>query len=263
MMLKPIGLKTVRRAHATRGERDPAWGRLMAALKAYEGLFRQEVAPDLPPNERRFELLERTIGTPIEEVYYLLKSLHEALAVEGDLCEFGVAQGTNSAILANEVLDTERALWLFDSFEGLPKPTDEDELIDDIFELGQMEKYEGRMAHGAERVQGRLAEVDFPETRTHIVKGFIEETSQGDALPERVCFAYLDFDFYQGTKIALDLVHARMPAGGRMVVDDYGFFSSGVETAVAEFLEREGDAYELEPSPDFASAKFATLRKHA
>lgn len=261
MMLKPIGLKTVRRAHATRGERDPAWGRLRAALEAFEGLFRQEVAPDLPANERRFELLERTIGTPIDEVYYLLKALHEALAVDGDICEFGVAQGTNSAILANEILATERALWLFDSFEGLPKPTAEDELIDDIFELGQMAKYEGRMAHGEERVRGRLAEVGFPEPRTRIVKGFIEETSQGAELPTAVCFAYLDFDFYQGTKIALDLMHARMPAGGRLVVDDYGFFSSGVEKAVAEFLEREGDAYELEVGPAFSAAKFATLRK--
>ncbi len=74
--------------------------------------------------------------------------LNRALGLDGDVCEFGVAQGATSALIANEIRGTEKDLWLFDSFEGLPKPTDHDILIDDIFNLGSIDRYQGTMACG-------------------------------------------------------------------------------------------------------------------
>ena len=62
------------------------------------------------------------IGTTIGEAIYVIQNLHEGLRVSGDVCEFGVAQGATSRLLASEIMSTDRKLWLFDSFEGLPAP---------------------------------------------------------------------------------------------------------------------------------------------
>jgi hypothetical protein len=37
----------------------------------------------------------------------------------------------------------------------------------------------------------------------------------------------VDFDFYEPIKGALEFLDTRMPAGGRIIVGDYGFFSGG------------------------------------
>jgi O-methyltransferase len=66
----------------------------------------------------------------------LIEYLHQSLPVEGDVCEFGVAQGAISAVLAHEIKNTNKNIWLFDSFEGLPEPSEKDILINDLFHFG-------------------------------------------------------------------------------------------------------------------------------
>jgi hypothetical protein len=36
----------------------------------------------------------------------------------------GIAQCATSALIANEISSSKKNLWLFDSFKGLPKPTE-------------------------------------------------------------------------------------------------------------------------------------------
>ena len=79
-----------------------------------ESVYRTFVFPDLPERERRSEYLEELIGTGPSEAMYILEELHRSLRVGGDVCELGVAQGATSALLANELLETDRHLWLFD-----------------------------------------------------------------------------------------------------------------------------------------------------
>ena len=62
------------------------------------------------------------------------------------MCEFGVAEGETSAVIANEIAESKKSFHLFDSFEGLPKPTAKDKLKDDLFSLGSIEAYAGTMA---------------------------------------------------------------------------------------------------------------------
>ena len=86
-----------------------------------------------------------SIGTNLVEALFLLNELSQAMHLDGDVCEFGIAQGATSALIGNEIRNTSKALWLFDSFEGLPRPTEKDKLIDDIFSLGSIEKYQGQI----------------------------------------------------------------------------------------------------------------------
>lgn len=225
-----------------------------------DGCFRQLIFPDLPARQDRARLLANLQGTGLCEAMWLLRHLHQSLSVAGDLCEFGVAQGATSALLANEIRDTPKALWLFDSFQGLPKPTPEDTLLDDIYSLGAMERYAGQMAEAPAQVLGRLRDINFPLARTRVVAGFIEATVQQAGLPDSVCFAYVDFDFYAPIKTALEFLDTRLTVGGYVIVDDYGHFSTGARTAVDEFVAARPGRWTLTLPPDFAG-HFAILKR--
>jgi O-methyltransferase len=210
----------------------------------------------------RPKLLARLLGTPPSEAYFIVQALHQCKDLAGDVCEFGVAQGETSALIANEIARLEnKRFHLFDSFEGLPQPTDKDQLIDDIFSLGSMEAYAGTMSCPEDMVRSRLKAIDFPNSRFTIHKGFIEASlNNNPSLPSQVSFAYVDFDFYEPIQIALDFLHGISPSGAVFIVDDYGFFSSGAKTAVEEFIESHPDQYNCFV-PDEALGHFAVLTK--
>src|SRR6195256_3549102 len=145
-----------------------------------EELYRRFFFPSLPKDERRAGLLHELIGTTIGEAIYVIQNLHEGLRVSGDVCEFGVAQGATSRLLASEIMSSDRKLWLFDSFEGLPAPGPQDKLINDIFSLGSMNKYKGTMASPEAEVLGNLDSVNFPRARTKVKKGWVRDSIKSD-----------------------------------------------------------------------------------
>jgi len=235
-------------------------GRYAEACVELEACFRQVVFDDLPPCSRRAALLAELQGTGLSEAMYVLRFLHLSLPLDGDVCEFGIAQGATSALLANEIRDSAKNLWLFDSFEGLPVPGPQDVLIDDIYKLGSMHKYAGKMAEAPGLVLERLRRIDFPRSRINIVAGFIEHTIRTQPMPAQVCFAYVDFDLYEPIKTALRFLDGCLAQGGYVVVDDYGHFSAGAQTAVDEFVAAAAGRYALILPPDFAG-HFAVLQK--
>ncbi len=53
-------------------------------------------------------------------------------------------------------------------------------------------------------------------------------------------------DFYQSTYEVLQFLIDRMPKGGIAVIDDYGFFSEGVRTALSEIGADHPGAFSFE-----------------
>ena len=112
-------------------------------------------------------------------------------------------------------------------------------------------------------VERRLSEISFPSGRIKIIKGFIEETiSNKNNYPKNVCFAYVDFDFYNPIVVALDFLDKHLSIGGIVIVDDYDFFSTGVKTAVDEFISAHNGSYSIE-IPDKISAHCCILKKNS
>lgn len=207
-------------------------------VQAYEHRLNElDSTNQIQPNEIRSRLLASLRGTPPSEAYFIVQALEKCKNNYGDICEFGVAQGETSALIANEIHQSNKVLHLFDSFEGLPKPTDKDQLKDDIFGLGSMEAYAGTMACPEDMVCSRLKSISFPPERFVIHKGFIDSVLLNDSnLPKLVSFAYVDFDFYEPLKLALEFLHRTTSVGSIVIVDDYDYFSTGAKTALDEFL---------------------------
>jgi len=194
-----------------------------------------------------------------------VEALAKTKSVSGDVCEFGVAQGETTALIANEIRDrSDTTLHLFDSFRGLPKPSEKDKLKDDIFSLGSMEAYAGTMSFPEELVETRLRAVSFPSDRYSIHKGFVDEVILKDEnLPVKVSFAYVDFDFYEPIKTTLDFLHSVTSNGSIVIVDDYDHFSTGARLSVDEFIEEKNSVDEVYDVmvPDNVFGHFVVLTK--
>ena len=167
------------------------------------------------------------------KIFFQLDIFKETIKIKGDICEFGVAQGKTSKLIAYLIRDTEKKFFLFDSFKGLPKPSEEDELKDDIFNLKNIENYEGKMSHEENKVLNELKIINFKNEKLVINKGFFNKKNIANfTIPSKVSFAYLDFDFYQPTFDALIMLEKIVIPNGIIIVDDYDFFSTGVKKSV-------------------------------
>lgn len=241
------------------------WAKAMRQIRMHDAieievLLRRFVLPGLPMRSGRERLLTDLIGTRVSAALYIADALAKSLVVPGAVCEFGVAQGATSALLAAEIAATDRHLYLFDSFEGLPAPTAEDVLIDDIFGLGAIERYQGQMRAPESEVIERLDAIAFPPARRHIMKGWLAETLRRPDAPRRVAFAYVDLDLYRPIAEALAFLDRRTEPGARIVVDDYGFFSAGAERATDAFIAACGGRWSLE-KPLTGLGHFVTLTR--
>jgi Macrocin-O-methyltransferase (TylF) len=74
--------------------------------------------------------------------------------------------------------------------------------------------------------------VPAEQTGVRLVKGLFEETIR---LDEPVALAHLDGDWYESTMVCLERIAPRLPAGGRLVIDDYHYWS-GCRRAVDEYF---------------------------
>jgi len=206
-------------------------------------------------------LLKNLLGTSLVEGLKIIDCLNKTKNVKGDICEFGVAQGYTSKLIAFFIKDSVKKLFLIDSFKGLPQPSKKDLLKDDIFWLGDIKKYQGKMSYPEKKVLNELNDIQFNMDRIIINKGFFNSNSEKEMkLPEAVSFAYLDFDFYQPTLDGLIYLDKVLSVGGIVIVDDYDFFSTGVKTSVEEWFKINSKSYSKEIFKT-KNASFVVLKK--
>lgn len=137
-----------------------------------------------------------------------------------------------------------RMLHLFDSFEGLPAPSEKDgkkaagywmDSANSEFLTTQ------RCVAGAATVCSLLHErLGFSEERVVIHKGWFQDTLPGLG-PEPQCIAVLrlDGDWYESTKICFEHLYERVSRGGVILLDDY-YCWEGCRKATDEFRDARG-----------------------
>jgi len=161
----------------------------------------------------------------------LLALARESLASTGDLAEFGCYRGDTSLLLQRmlEKSNSDKRLWIYDSFAGLPEKTSEDSSVaGDAFAKGELYVSKREVVEKFKRAGLRL-----PIIR----KGFFEELNSDVDLPSEICFAFLDGDLYGSIKTSLKLVAPRISENGVIIVHDYNNPElPGVARAVDEWL---------------------------
>jgi hypothetical protein len=158
--------------------------------------------------------------------------------IPGDFVECGVWRGGCSilmrAVLA-ETGDETRRVWLFDSFEGLPKPEAPQDAGDRMHEYSYF-------AVPLETVQDNFRAFDLLDGRVYFRKGWFKDTLPQPGIPygddlEQISVLRLDGDMYDSTMLALENLYPRLSPGGYCLVDDYGALR-GCRQAVKDYRQK-------------------------
>jgi O-methyltransferase len=163
-----------------------------------------------------------TLGNP-ERGYMLISLARYAKHLPGDFAECGVYRGGSALWLCRILQETGKTLYLFDSFEGLPKshPTH-----DPYFREGQMA---ATLTSVKERLSGFQHITEFRA-------GWLPDTFIG-LESKQYAFAHIDVDLYQSTLDCCAYFYPRLTSGGILLFDEYGWPSAhGEKVAVDEYF---------------------------
>ena len=214
-------------------------GAVMAADTATEHL-----APILDRIKPFSMVQERSLVELARQVRAIL-----ALGIPGDFVECGVWRGGASFLMAEllrEAGASDRRVWLFDSFEGLPPPADIDGATARAYpEQRSNPWYHDNCRASLEEVQASIAALGLGGW-TKLVKGWFEKTLP--AHKDRVgsiALLRIDGDWYASVRCCLENLYDQVVEGGLVVLDDY-YSWDGCAIATHEFLGSRRLAHRIE-----------------
>jgi O-methyltransferase len=171
--------------------------------------------------------------------------------VPGDFVECGVWRGGSvmaMAMKSKSLGATSRKIWLYDTFQGMTTPGQNDFLIEnrisaksiysDLKSAGDIQSdYVGGITAFAnlEDVKSGLLATKYPLENFKIVEGDVSKTLLGLEVPDKISLLRLDTDFYESTKISLEMLWPKLVEGGILILDDYDFWG-GARQAVDEYF---------------------------
>lgn len=149
--------------------------------------------------------------------------------VPGDLLEAGVWRG-GATILMRAVLqahgDTERKVWVADSFEGCPKPRVPSERIDRHW-------FNNFLCVPFEVVRANFERYGLLDDRVVFLPGWFQE-SLPNAPIHNLAVLRIDADMYSSTLDVLNALYGKVSKHGYVIIDDY-FTIEPCRRAVDEF----------------------------
>jgi hypothetical protein len=161
--------------------------------------------------------------------------------IAGDIVECGVWRGGSMMLIALALMDrgdTDRHLFLYDTFEGMSEPTAEDRSVSGESAQSQLDrtrKGEGVWCEaGIDDVRANMWSTGYPRDHIHFVKGKVEETIP-QTLPARIALLRLDTDWYESTRHELVHLYPLLSMHGALIIDDYGHWQ-GARQAVDEYF---------------------------
>jgi O-methyltransferase len=150
--------------------------------------------------------------------------------IPGDLIETGVWRG-GACIFMRAVLaawgDTDRVVWVADSFQGLPK--------DDGRDPGDMHHTFEVLAVDAETVRNNFKRYGLLDEQVQFLEGWFADTLPSAPISQ-LSVLRLDGDMYGSTWDAISALYPKLAPGGFLIVDDYGAVE-GCRRAIHDYRE--------------------------
>jgi O-methyltransferase len=177
-----------------------------------------------------------------KEVEIILRELRRVInnGTSGDVVEFGCYDGGTSVHLAKEIIGTDKKLYVYDSFEGLPEKTSAD-----TSPLG-LQFMPGELSVSKKQFIKNIMSARVP--MPIIKKAWFSDLTLED-VPKQISFAFLDGDYYLSIVDSQKLIEKSIVTGSTIIVDDYGNSAlPGVARAVDEWLSRHDAIKKVEQS---------------
>jgi len=179
----------------------------------------------------------------------------ERCGIAGDIVECGVWKGGSMMAAARTLMNLksmQRALFLFDTYEGMVQPTAKDVGSDEVDARVEFGKTRFADREGSDWCYSPLDEVKknlgltgYPAEKLHFIKGKVEDTLPAGA-PPQIALLRLDTDWYESTRWEMQHLYPRLSVGGIIIIDDYLYWR-GSRQAVDEYVAQNEVKLFLDP----------------
>jgi O-methyltransferase len=156
--------------------------------------------------------------------------------IEGDFVEFGCYVGESSKYLRKTLDETNsnKDLYVYDSFEGLPPLSKHEEGMG--WRPGTLNTTEDVLIKNFR---------DNGLKPPYTCKGWFKDVPDY-RIPDKICFAFLDGDFYDSIYDSLTKIYDKVQEGGYILFHDYERNDlPGVRAAIEDFLRERGEEYNV------------------
>ena len=161
----------------------------------------------------------------LDRKYTLNEMLKLVVNLEGDVVECGAYKGASAWLMCQAFKTSNKTIHLFDSFEGLSSPGEND---GDYWEAGALKSSESLLRDGLKEHQNYK-----------VYKGWMPDIFN-DFSGNNICFLHIDVDLYEPSFQSLDYFYSRLVSQGIILMDDYGFTSCpGAKLAADEFFKNK------------------------
>ena len=178
-----------------------------------------------------------------------MNNLQECIAsiieddIPGDFIETGVWRGGACIFMRANLAawaDTDRKVWVADSFEGLPKPDPARfpaDKGDELFKLGGL-------AVGVDQVKHNFRRYGLLDDQVEFLVGWFKDTLPVAPL-DKLALIRLDGDMYESTIQAIEVLYPKLSPGGFCIIDDFGSHVSQAQQAVHDYRKEHGITEEI------------------
>lgn len=195
-----------------------------------------------------YKLIEPYTMTSIDRIYALKTAIEYTINnnIDGSYVECGVWKGGSCMLIAKTLIDNQKIdkeIWLYDTFEGMTQPTNEDVEVETNLKgmelLENIDKTTDKLNMWAyapkDLVIQNMNSTGFPNRNIKYIEGRVEDTLS-ESKPKSIALLRLDTDWYESTKVELEQLYPLLVDGGILIIDDYGHFE-GAKKAVDEYFK--------------------------
>ena len=172
---------------------------------------------------RRMENIQHCVQTVIDE------------GVPGDLIEAGVWRGGACIFMKANLMargDTDRVVWVADSFQGLPAPDAASYPADTDDDLHRRKG----LSVGADRVRHNFERYGALDERVRFLVGWFKDTLPTAPI-DALSVMRLDGDMYESTWQAIEALYPKLSPGGFCIIDDFGSHHTQAGRAVHDYRQ--------------------------
>ena len=200
-----------------------------------------------------YEFVRPYTMTSKERIVSLIRSIQYVIDnnIKGDFVECGVWKGGSSMVVAKILKDRaieDRKIYLYDTFDGMVAPDDVDKTFDgksaEILMKDEAKENSLVWAFSPEdEVRSNFSKTGINSNQVKFIKGDVCQTLLKE-IPKEISLLRLDTDWYESTKIEMEILFPIVSDYGIVLIDDYGHWE-GCKKAIDEYLRKTEKSYFL------------------